>query len=273
MSGLRLTLRPGVRDRVDLGTSLAAPWANAGARDLAARDVWSPGTGAVPLGEVFSIDGTPDGSLTIAGDLRLVDRVGAGLAEGFVRVDGSVGDRAGAGMRGGRLEIAGSAGHSTAEAMAGGMVIVQGDAGNRAGGAAPGRKRGMTGGELVVLGNVGDEPGVAMRRGLMAVGGSAGACALLTGIAGTVVVFGRCGPDAALWNKRGSLVCLGAVEPPPTYRYACTVQPVYLRLVLRRLREVHGLPVTAAHIDGRYRRYSGDFAETGRGEILEWSPA
>jgi formylmethanofuran dehydrogenase subunit C len=112
-----------------------------------------------------------------------------------------------------------------------------------------------------------------MRRGLVAVSGSAGACTLLSSIAGTVVVCGATGPDAALWNKRGSLVCLGPVEPAAAYRYACVFQPVFLRLLFRRLREVHGMPVTPAHIDGRFRRYSGDFAETGRGELLAWSPA
>ena len=78
---------------------------------------------------------------------------------------------------------------------------------------------------------------------------------------------------AALWDKRGSLICLGSVEPSATYRYACIIQPVYLRLRRRRLRETHGLPLTAAHLDGRFRRFSGDFSETGRGEILAWSPA
>jgi formylmethanofuran dehydrogenase subunit C len=182
-----------------------------------------------------------------------------------MRVDGSVGDRAGAGLRGGRLEIAGNAGHSTGEGMSGGVIIVRGNTGNRAGAAAPGNKRGMTGGELVVLGSAGDETGAAMRRGLVAIGGSTGRCALLSGIAGTVVSCGAAGPDAALWNKRGSLICLGSVDPVVTYRYACVIQPVYLRL--------HGLPVTVEHINGRFRRYSGDFAETGRGEILAWSPA
>jgi formylmethanofuran dehydrogenase subunit C len=226
----------------------------------------------VPLGDLFSIDGTPDGTATLEGDLSLAERVGAGLADGFLRVEGNVGDRAGAGLVGGRLELGGNAGHSTGEGMLGGLLIVRGSTGNRAGAAAPGRKRGMTGGELVILGNAGDETGAHMRRGLVAVGGTTGCCALLSTIAGTVVACGAAGPDAALWNKRGSLICLGSVEPGATYRYACTIQPVYLRLLFRRLRDVHGLPVAGAHITGRFRRYSGDLSETGKGEILAWSP-
>ena len=37
-------------------------------------------------------------------------------------------------------------------------------------------------------------------------------------IAGTIVVFGDGGPAAGLWHKRGSIVALGAVAIPSTYR-------------------------------------------------------
>lgn len=273
MSGLRLTLRTPLKNRIDLGAAFATPWVDLPPADLARREVRSARSGPVALGDLFAIDGTPDGTATLAGDFTLAERVGAGLADGVLRVEGNVGDRAGAGLAGGRLEVAGNAGHSTGEGMSGGLIVVRGNTGNRAGAAAPGRKRGMTGGELVILGNAGDETGAHMRRGLVAVGGTTGCCTLLSTIAGTVVACGATGPDAALWNKRGSLICLGAVEPSATYRYACMIQPVYLRLLFRRLREVHGLPVSEAHIAGRFRRYSGDFSETGKGEILAWSPA
>ena len=59
----------------------------------------------------------PTARVTLSGDLHLAERVGAGLTEGAMRVEGNVGDRAGAGLRGGRLEIAGNAGHSTGEGM------------------------------------------------------------------------------------------------------------------------------------------------------------
>lgn len=272
MSGLRLILKAPLRERVDLGAALAAPWITVGAGELARREVASR-SAPVPLGDLFTVEGSPDGTLTIAGDLTLAERVGAGLSEGTVRIEGSVGDRAGAGQQGGRLQVDGNAGDSTGEGMAGGMLVVRGNTGKRAGAAAPGRKRGMTGGELVILGNAGDETGALMRRGLVAVGGNTGCCTLLSTIAGTVVTCGATGADAALWNKRGSLVALGSVEPSATYRYACSIQPVYLLLLLRRLRDVHGLPVTSAHLEGRFRRYSGDFSESGKGEILAWSPA
>lgn len=273
MSGLRLQLRAALKERVDLGPAFATPWVASTAAEIASREVRAVRSGPVRLGDLFAIEGTPDGTAMLAGDLRQAERIGAGLSEGTVMVEGDVGDHAGAGIAGGRLEIGGNAGYATGETMAGGLIIVRGNTGNRAGAAAPGRKRGMTGGELIVLGNAGDETGAAMRRGMVAVGGSTGRCSLLSAIAGTVVSCGPAGADAGLWNKRGSLVCLSEVEPGASYRYACVFQPVYLRLLLRRLRDVHRLPVSAEHIDGTFRRYSGDLSEVGKGEILAWSPA
>jgi len=89
-------------------------------------------------------------------------------------------------------------------------------------------------------------------------------------IAGTVVVFGKAAAGAGRFLKRGSLVALGAIERPATFRYACTYRPPHLPVLLRYLRARYGLAVAEPQITGRYARYSGDLAELGRGEILQW---
>lgn len=228
--GLRLALKAALPGPADLGAITAAGWAECEPAALAARQVTVQGA-LVAVGDLFTVTGTPGPSLTLAGDLSLASHVGAELAGGLVTVDGSVGAHAG--------------------------------------GAAPGAKRGMRGGELVILGDAGPEAGAAMRRGLVAVRGSAGPRTLRSAIAGTLVVGGDAGPDAGLWSKRASLVVLGRVAPSPSYRQACLYQPTVLRMLLRRLRTL-GLPITDAHIEGFWRRWSGDFAESGLGEILQW---
>jgi formylmethanofuran dehydrogenase subunit C len=250
--GLVLSLRDASAAALDLGVLLREPWVGLDAAALARRPVDVAGTGPVPAGELFEIRGTPTGRLRLEGDLRGARGVGAGLAEGTVVVESGVGDDAGQGM-------------------AGGMLRIRGDAGARAGGAAPGHKRGMTGGELVVDGAAGPEAGAGMRRGLLVVGGDAGERAGLGMLAGTVIVFGAAGAGAGQWSKRGSIVAMGGVTPPATYRYACVYRPEYLRLTLMHLRSMHGVPVTDRHVDGTYRRYSGDLAELGKGEILAWT--
>jgi formylmethanofuran dehydrogenase subunit C len=131
----------------------------------------------------------------------------------------------------------------------------------------------MTGGEIVVLGRAGPEAGLRMRRGLLAIGGAAGPNAGAAMIAGTLVLLAPAPAGTGTWSKRGSIVALGPVTIPPTYRLACTYQPVHVRLILGRLRARFALPVEERHLSGFYRRYSGDLADLGKGEILEWIPS
>jgi len=250
--GLVAKLREPLGQRADLSEVLAGSWTTLSARELSDRPVYLERDGVTPLGDLFELDGHPRGRIRFVGELGQADRLGAGLIEGEVTVDGSVGRETGLAQAGGRLDIGG-------------------DAGPRAGAAPLGFKRGMTGGELIVRGSAGAEAGAAMRRGLLVILHAAGDRAGLGMIAGTVVVFGSVGADAGLWSKRGSVVALGRITPPPTYSYACTCQPAYLRLLLTRLQAGYGLPVRPRHLNGFYRRYSGDMAELGKGEILAWT--
>lgn len=247
-------LKASLNQRADLSEVLADPWTTLSPSDMAARTVYLERDGRASLGDLFTIEGPPTGRIQFTGDLELADRLGAGLQEGEVLVKGNVGREAGL-------------------AMAGGILDIDGDAGPGAGAAPPGYKRGMIGGELIVRGSAGPEAGTLMRRGLLVIGRTAGS---LTGrgmIAGTILVLGAAGPDSGLWSKRGSVVVFGKITPPETYAYACTYQPIYLRLMLTRLRNEYRLPIRRKHLTGLYHRYSGDLAELGKGEILAWTPS
>jgi len=238
--------------RADFSEVLATSWVGTPAGELARRRVHLDGRSSVALGDLCEVKGEPAGQIRFEGDFSRVDRLAAGLTEGEVVVDGSVGRDAGAGMAGGSVEI-------------------MGDAGSGPGGAAPEARRGMTGGELVVHGSVGSEAGRRMRRGLVVIGRDAGADAGFEMIAGSVIILGSATGEVGIWSKRGSIVALGAVKIPITYRYACTYKPAYLRVMLRRLRTRYSLPLEERQLAGLYRRYSGDLADLGRGEILAWS--
>jgi hypothetical protein len=86
-----------------------------------------------------------------------------------------------------------------------------------------------------------------------------------------VVVFGGIAPGAGRFLKRGSIVGFHDFERPATFRYACTYRPPHLQVLLHYLRRHYALPVPETQITGRYHRYSGDLAELGRGEILQWA--
>jgi formylmethanofuran dehydrogenase subunit C len=200
------------------------------------------------LGDLFDVAGRCDGELVLTGDLRLLDGIGRGMADGRIRVDGDAGAWVGA-------------------ELAGGQVMVEGSAGDHVGAALPGAGAGMTGGEIVVTGDAGEEAGAGMRRGLVAVGGRAGAGAGLRMLAGTVIALGGVGAEAGMGNKRGSIVSGALMTPLPSYAFAAKLRPPALGLQLRRLRAL-GMPVADALLTGRWARWSGDGLELNRGEIL-----
>jgi formylmethanofuran dehydrogenase subunit C len=249
--GLVARLKAPLQQRADFSDVVVDPWIALPARDIAKRPVYLERDGQVLLGDLFDLQGEPGERIRFIGDLECADRLGAGLRRGRVIVEGNLGSEAGL-------------------AMAGGVLDIMGDTGPRAGAAPLGYKRGMIGGELIVRGSAGPEAGAAMRRGLIAIGGSAGEKTGFTMIAGTVIVFGAAAAETGLWSKRGSVIALGKITPPQTYAYACTYQPAFVRLMLIRLQLRYRLPVLDQHLTGLYRRYSGDLAELGRGEILEW---
>jgi formylmethanofuran dehydrogenase subunit C len=229
------------------------------------------GPTTLTVGELFEIDGyVGDARLTLAGDLRRLDGIGAGMTRGRLTVGGDCGDRVGAGMRGGLLTVEGGVGAYAGCEMAGGVLRVGGGAGARLGGAHPGARAGMTGGEIVVAGDAGEEAGAGMRRGLVAVGGRAGDGAGLRMLAGTVIALGGFVDRGSVGqgNRRGTLVSGAALEPNPLrYVFAARYRPPALGLQLRRLRGL-GLDVADPLLGGAWARWSGDTTELGRGEIL-----
>jgi len=240
--------------------------------EVARLPVWC-GRQRLPLGDLFAVRGGRSRQIRITGDVRHVAGIGTGMTSGDIVIDGHVGANLGAGMTGGRIEVLGSAGDSAGQAMAGGVLIVRGSAGNRVGAGAPGSSRGMSGGEIVIEGSVGADAGARMRRGLLFIGGDAGDTIARAIIAGTVIVLGQIGPQPALGSKRGTLVAVGGVNIPVTYRYACTYEPPHVRVALVYVRRRFNLTIPPEVVGGRYRRYCGDAGTVGKGEILAWTSA
>jgi len=223
------------------------------------------------LGDLFEIEGDRSDRLVVEGDLRHVKKIGLRMSRGRVEVRGNVGMHLGAYMRGGEIVVEGNASDWAGAHIQGGFIRIKGNAGHRVGAAYPGEKSGANRGTIVVEGNAGREVGAKARRVLIVVQGDVGEFAGAYMIAGSIFVLGRFGNRAGAGNKRGTIVALGdAPEILLTYRYECTIRPVFLRWYLRRLLD-WGLPVPTAAVDGDFRRYSGDITALGKGEILVYA--
>jgi len=223
------------------------------------------------LGDFFRVRGGRAAAVRVLGGAARVKRLGEGMTGGVLVVEGDAGAHAGAGMAGGTLRIEGNADLWAGAEMRGGLLEIRGDAGARLAAAYPGSPRGMTGGVVLVHGSAGELVAERMRRGLVAIGGRAGAGAGAGMLAGTLVACGGLGRHAGAGLRRGTLVSGAEVELLPTYRYACTDRPLFLELYLRHLRDRLGFRAADRLAAGTFRRYNGDFADLGRGELLVWT--
>lgn len=229
------------------------------------------GTSDVELGELFQVRGSGSEEIRIEGTVPAVKRIGYRMSHGRIVVEGDVGMHAGARMEGGVLEIGGRAGAWAGAEMAGGRLRIRGDAGDRVGAAYPGGRRGMTGGTILIEGRAGCELGAVMRRGTITALGEAGDRVGFNMIAGSILLGGGAGPWPGAGMKRGSIISFEPLRLLPTFRRACVYRPGYLRVLFRRLESEFEIEIGAAFRDGLYQRYSGDFTELGRGEILVWT--
>jgi formylmethanofuran dehydrogenase subunit C len=268
---ITLTLRAPLARPLSASEIVPDRLATLAAKEIAALELWD-GRAPIALGDVFTVSGERSSNVVLEGDLAQLHEVGATMSAGSLEIRGSIGNALGARMRGGAIAVQGSAGSDVGTAMEGGSIVIGGGAGDRAGGALPGNSKGMTGGDIVVRGAAGREAGARMRRGTLFCG-SVGDGAGIGMIAGNIIVAGAIGDTVGVGNKRGSIVALGGVRVPPTYAYACTYRPSYLSLMLFSLRARFDIGVDDAHLHGLYKRYSGDLAEIGKGEILEWQTA
>lgn len=228
------------------------------------------GNRKIPLAEMFSISGDPaDQHFDIEGDLSGVHWIGAQMQSGSIEIHGSAGRHIGSEMKGGTITVHGDARGWVGAEMHGGLIRVKGNAGHLVGAAYRGSARGMTGGTILIGGSVGNELGHTMRRGLIAVGGAAQDLIGFNMIAGTVLVFGETGNRPGAGMRRGTIGLLGPNPPAllPTFRYSCTYQPQFMRLILGELKAL-GFGFDESLWTARFDQHRGDLVSVGRGEIL-----
>ncbi len=223
------------------------------------------------LDDVFEVEGAGGDELVIRGDLGKVKWVGRGMTRGRITVVGNVGMHLGAYMKGGTIEVQGNASDWVGGEMTGGLIHVRGNAGGQVGAAYRGSPSGMDGGTILVEGSAGIEVGMRMKRGVIAVRGRVRDFAGLQMKGGTIFLLGGAELRTGAWMVRGTIVAAAPVRLLPTFAYACTYNPSFLPLYSKHLRAL-GFSVPYEADRGAYRRYTGDAAVPGKGEVLVWQP-
>jgi formylmethanofuran dehydrogenase subunit C len=268
MSTLRLTLRRAPAQRVDLSPLTPDHLAGKTLAEIGAIEL-ALGNARVRVDELFSLSGDFVSELAILNGCDRLDRLGEGMTHGRITVQGGTGAYLGAGMTGGVIEVDGSAGAYAATGMKGGTIHITGNAGDFLAAALPGERGGMQGGTVVVGGDAGDRAGDRMRRGLLLIEGNAGDYCASRMVAGTIAVAGTVGRSPGFAMRRGTLLLL---QPPPSVGPTfsdCGEHPFsFITLMVRSWRTLPGRFATLSDTRVRARRYMGDRANGGVGEIL-----
>ncbi|HMR64291.1 MAG TPA: formylmethanofuran dehydrogenase subunit C [Anaerolineae bacterium] len=223
------------------------------------------------LGDFFEVEGEYSDCLELYGDLTRVKWLGRGMTRGSIVIHGNAGMHLGAYMAGGTITVHGDSGDWLGAEMSEGRIRVHGKAGGQVGAAYRGSKMGMQGGEILVDGSAGIEVGMRMRRGLICIQGRVGDFAGLQMKGGTLFLFGRTGIRTGAWMTRGTIVAFEPLPLLPTFIYACTYNPTFLRFYLNHLQNL-AVPFPEYSWSGLYERFTGDTSGLGKGEILVCQP-
>jgi formylmethanofuran dehydrogenase subunit C len=221
--------------------------------------------------DFFTVEGEGGDELEIRGEAGKVKWIGRGMTRGHLRIVGSAGMHLGAHMKGGTIEVTGDAGDWVGAEMTGGLIRIGGNAGGQVGAAYRGSMAGMKDGTILIAGSAGMEVGMRMKRGIIVVAGPVRDFAGLQMKGGTIFLLGGAEIRTGAWMMRGTIVSLKPLRLLPTFAYACTYAPTFLRLYTRHLQTL-GVPLPAEVQNGSYRRYQGDTSVPGKGEILVWQP-
>lgn len=266
MSGLTLTLKSAPTQRLDLAQVTPEKLKGMSEREVASLSVGVV-RDPVPLGDVFTLRMGDPGDIRISGATDKLDNIGRGMSCGAITVEGSVGAYAGCHLSGGKLVIRGNAGPWIGAGQSGGQIEITGNAGDSAGGALPGVATGMRGGVLLIRGASGAKTGDRMRRGLLIVDGRSGAYLGARMVAGTIIAMEGAGDYPGYLMGRGTIFINGpAGEFGPGFMDCGRQELTLMRLMAKQLSPVHGglTQVLSAPL----RRYAGDMAALGKGEIF-----
>lgn len=264
MSALVFTLREHPRQSVDLSPLTSDKLQGKSCEEISALTLFS-GNRKLRVDDLFELTPGDTQQIVIRASCDKLNFVGTAMTQGSITVEGNLGAFAGMHLHGGRLTVNGNVGAYAATGMAAGLLHIGGCAGDFLAASLPGDAHGMRGGTVVVEGDCGDRVGDRMRRGIVLIRGATGSYCAARMLAGTIVVEGEVGDLPGLRMQRGTLLAAHAPQLPATFNDCGVHSFPFLHLLANHLAAL-GHPLRKTPV--RARRYAGDLAAEGRGEIL-----
>jgi formylmethanofuran dehydrogenase subunit C len=228
--------------------------------EIAALKIWE-GNRQKRLGDLFKIEEDPaeTPNITLNGDFSEVRRVGMGMKNGEIMVNGNVGMHLGEKMSGGKITVQGEAAGWAGSSMKGGLIEILGNAGDYLASPYRGSSVGMSKGKIIVHGNVGSDAAVFMKDGVIKVHGNAGPFLGFRMRGGTVHIEKNIGNRAGACMTGGKIVVSGFLEEMmPTF----TIDGVKANVKIDENDKA----------TGPFYVFLGDLAERGNGKLFVSQP-
>lgn len=226
-------------------------------QEIAALPVYE-GNQPCRLSDLFKIeqDDAQSPSITINGDVGHVRRIGQGMKNGEILINGNAGMHLGEKMAGGKITVNGNVGQWTGSEMKKGIIEVHGNASDYLASPYRGSTSGMKGGKIIVDGDVGNDSGCYLRGGLIKIKGSnIGQFLGFHMSNGTIHVEKNASSRLGAFMTGGKIVVLGTVEEMmPSF----TIDGVKPKVKIDETESAQG----------PFYVFLGDLAEKGTGKIF-----
>ncbi len=209
------------------------------------------------LGDLFKIEEntaeTPN--ITINGDAGEVRRIGMGMKNGEIIINGNAGMHLGEKMAGGKITVNGDVGGWAGSDLKGGLIEIHGNASDYLASPYRGSSVGMHGGKIVVDGNAGSDSACYMHGGLIKIKGNTGQFLGFHMCDGTIQVGKNPGTRIGANMTGGKIVVLGFLEEVmPTF----TIDNVKPKVKIDDTESA----------TGPFYVFLGDLAEKGTGKLF-----
>jgi len=208
------------------------------------------------LGNLFKIEEATAESpnITINGDASEVRRIGMGMKNGEIVINGNAGMHLGSKMAGGKITVHGDVGGWAGAEMRGGVIEIYGDAGDYLASSYRGSSEGMHKGKIIVQGNVGSDVAVFMHGGTIKIYGNAGQFLGFRMRDGMIYVETNAETRVGACMTGGKIVVGGFLEEVmPTF----TIDSVKSKVKIEETEKV----------SGPFYVFLGDVAEQGKGKL------
>ena len=224
--------------------------------EIAALNVWE-GNKQKCLGDLFRIeeDKTESPNIRIDGDASEVRRIGLGMKEGEIAVNGNAGMHLGEKMTGGKITVNGDVAGWVGSQMKAGFIEIQGNASDYLASPYRGSDTGMRGGKIIVHGNVGSDSAVFMKGGIIKIYGNAGPFLGFRMRDGVIHVQKNAGPRLGASMLGGKIIVSGVLDDMmPTF----TIDSVKPKVKVDETESV----------SGPFYVFLGDLADKGTGKLF-----